>query len=406
MKKVKIIGMNIDDFQKMLEDRKNKITAQEARLIPTYKSEQNIASVFLASLPLIKEFQQNFLKQAGLQKGKLYVFTEIQLPLDIDNGKQKRPDGLILKITGGKIIDAALLEVKHHGNDLKKEQIESYIEVAKQYEIPKIITISNQFVNKPTESPLHIKTPKAVSLFHFSWSYILTLAHLLLFKADNIKDSDQINIMNEVVKYFEDPNSGVTGFTKMKTGWKNDIENIRRKIVNEITENIITSWQQETKDMALILSRKCGRLVSTKITKNNSLKLKSTLQMGKTDIVIEADLISNNVQMSIKVIPAQDVRIQTQVHKMEKQIKYVEDSDDLMIGACYKNYKGYEIKHLNDIDKFYADKKKEIKEFLFILNLNYTKQEFASEKRFVEKIEKMLLRFHELIIKNKLGGLK
>jgi hypothetical protein len=368
MKKVKIIGMNIDDFQKMLEDRKNKITAQEARLIPTYKSEQNIASVFLASLPLIKEFQQNFLKQAGLQKGKLYVFTEIQLPLDIDNGKQKRPDGLILKITGGKIIDAALLEVKHHGNDLKKEQIESYIEVAKQYEIPKIITISNQFVNKPTESPLHIKTPKAVSLFHFSWSYILTLAHLLLFKADNIKDSDQINIMNEVVKYFEDPNSGVTGFTKMKTGWKNDIENIRRKIVNEITENIITSWQQETKDMALILSRKCGRLVSTKITKNNSLKLKSTLQMGKTDIVIEADLISNNVQMSIKVIPAQDVRIQTQVHKMEKQIKYVEDSDDLMIGACYKNYKGYEIKHLNDIDKFYADKKKEIKEFLFILN--------------------------------------
>ncbi|MBT3169792.1 MAG: hypothetical protein HN334_08065 [Candidatus Cloacimonetes bacterium] len=398
--------MNIDDFQKMLEDRKNKITAQEARLIPTYKSEQNIASVFLASLPLIKEFQQNFLKQAGLQKGKLYVFTEIQLPLDIDNGKQKRPDGLILKITGGKIIDAALLEVKHHGNDLKKEQIESYIEVAKQYEIPKIITISNQFVNKPTESPLHIKTPKAVSLFHFSWSYILTLAHLLLFKADNIKDSDQINIMNEVVKYFEDPNSGVTGFTKMKTGWKNDIENIRRKIVNEITENIITSWQQETKDMALILSRKCGRLVSTKITKNNSLKLKSTLQMGKTDIVIEADLISNNVQMSIKVIPAQDVRIQTQVHKMEKQIKYVEDSDDLMIGACYKNYKGYEIKHLNDIDKFYADKKKEIKEFLFILNLNYTKQEFASEKRFVEKIEKMLLRFHELIIKNKLGGLK
>jgi hypothetical protein len=41
---------------------------------------------------------------------------------------------------------------------------------------------------------------------HFSWTYLLTKAHLLLFKNnDTIKDEDQIFIMRELLYYMENP---------------------------------------------------------------------------------------------------------------------------------------------------------------------------------------------------------
>ena len=98
---------------------------------------------------------------------------------------KKRIDGLILVVRGKKIIDAVIIEVKNKNNELNHQQISNYIEIAKEYKIPKVLTISNQFVNFPTQSPLTIKTPKYVSLYHFSWSYILTIAHILLIDNDN-----------------------------------------------------------------------------------------------------------------------------------------------------------------------------------------------------------------------------
>lgn len=68
-----------------------------------------------------------------------------------------------------------------------------------------MVTISNEFVSEPSESPLtNIKVPKAISLLHFSWTYLITKGQMLLFKNDNnIEDDDQVEIMKEVLHYFE-----------------------------------------------------------------------------------------------------------------------------------------------------------------------------------------------------------
>ena len=61
-----------------------------------------------------------------------------------------RVDGLLLIVKSGIIKDAAILEMKNGRDMLEKEQIERYQEAAKEYSIPKLITISNQFVSEPT----------------------------------------------------------------------------------------------------------------------------------------------------------------------------------------------------------------------------------------------------------------
>ncbi|MCF7902234.1 MAG: hypothetical protein K9M19_02300 [Candidatus Marinimicrobia bacterium] len=222
----KLKGMQIDEFLKLVEEKQN-FSVRPARLIPLIKpgDEMALTSIFLSALKLIKEFRDEIFKDVGLSRaGKVYVFTEISFK----ELKKEQPDGLIIVVVGGKIKDAALLEMKNKNSVLKEEQILSYLSVAKQYQISKLITVSNQFVSNPTQSPLNIKPPKAVSLYHLSWSYVLTKAHILLFRDQpSIEDKDQVEIMREVVKYFEHEKSGVTGFNMMKKGWRTITDKIR-----------------------------------------------------------------------------------------------------------------------------------------------------------------------------------
>jgi len=221
----KIVGMKKSDFDLLVSEKKD-IFLRPARLIPIYKpgDEMALTSIFLRSLCLIKEFKDLFFSEIKVSKsGKLYTYTEVALK----QYEGIRIDGLLLEVKSDIIKDAVIFEMKNKSNEIDKAQIEKYIQLAKDLHIPKLVTISNQFVSKPTQSPISIKTPKNISLYHFSWSYLLTIAHVLLFENEtNIADPDQIEIMKEVVAYLENSISGVCGFTKMKLGWKDVVDKI------------------------------------------------------------------------------------------------------------------------------------------------------------------------------------
>ena len=157
-----------------------------------------LVSIFLSALRLVKEFRNQIFKTIDLSRSNhILIYTEAEFVLF----DKKRIDGLILVIRANKIIDAVLNEVKNKNVDINKEQIQTYVNIAKAYGIPKLLTISNQFVSFPTQSPINIKTPKYVSTYHLSWSYLLTIAHILLTDNDNnIADPDQIELIREVVE--------------------------------------------------------------------------------------------------------------------------------------------------------------------------------------------------------------
>jgi hypothetical protein len=428
IKPTKLIGMSLDDFDALLSSGKE-LHLQPARLIPFYKpgDEMAITSIFLSALRLVNEFRDQVFRTINLSRSKyLRIYTEAEFVLF----ERKRVDGLILVIRGKKIIDALLLEVKNKSNELNVQQIQDYLGIAKAYGVPNLLTISNQFVSFPTQSPLNIRPPKNVSTYHLSWSFILTVAHILLAKNDNnIADEDQVEIMSEIVDYFESPNSGILGFTQMKPGWVELTQKANAgtslKITDPCVEETVSSWLQEERDMALILSRKLGLLVkSGKAKFKNDLSarvkhekkeligcscLKSSLQIdgAASSLDIKAFFDRKNVEMSATLSPPLDKKTRGQISWIGNQVKQSERKNpdlfklllpDLFIEITLKFVSAPIRLHFNELDTA-ADMigGREIKSFSIVL-LKYLGRKFESRKGVVQIFEDMLLNYYQGIL--------
>jgi hypothetical protein len=422
-----ILNMKKVDFDLFIKN--GDIQLREARLIPILKpgDEMALTSVFLSSIRLIKEFRKMILSTAKISSnGNIHVYTEIIFPENQDS----RIDGLLIVERGGKITDAAIFEMKNGNNDLDQAQIDKYIHLSKIFGIPNLITISNQFVSDPSQSPLIIRNQKHTALFHFSWSYLLTLAHILLFDNDtNIEDKDQVEIMQEVVHYLESPKSGVMGFNQMKPGWKEVVEKINSgtslKVSDTNVDETIQSWQQEEKDLALILSRKLGVIVNSGESKYKG-KLKARLDADKKKLVIENILTSNlrvkdaispieisgffkkrSVEMSVNLGAPQDKTVRGQLSWLIRQFQncekkseslYSKINSDIFVELSYKRRSKSDRFPAASLDSNYQEiKDKEIKEFKIILLKDFGKG-FSSRTKFVETIELMLVEFYRGII--------
>lgn len=424
----RIVGLKKTDFDLLVNEKKD-IFLRPARLIPVYKpgDEMALTSIFLRSLCLVKEFKDLFFSEIKVSKsGKLYTYTEVALK----QYEGIRIDGLLLEVKGDLIKDAIIFEMKNKNNGINKAQIEKYIQLAKDLHIPNIVTISNQFVSKPTQFPVSVKVPKNINLYHFSWSYLLTIAHVLLFENEtNITDPDQIEIMKEVVAYLENNISGVFGFTKMKPGWKDVVEKINSGSILKCSDNsvldTVTSWQQEERDMALILSRKLGLFVNTSSYKyKNNLQLRidddikslinnkelvSNLKISGavSDIQIKALFEKRTIEMSVRVNVPLDKTLRGQIGWLKRQLdkcqrkneeKFNEISSDIMIDINIKHAKGLYRIPLKSLEKIYLElKDKEVKEFGIVLVKDFGKG-FSSSMKFVEIIETMLLDYYKVIV--------
>ena len=313
-----LVGLKKEDFDNYVKD--GQIKLQNARLIPALKTgdEMALTSILLSSLRLVKEFRDNLFKDLKLSRsGKFYFFSEVSFP-DIENS---RIDGLILIVKSGVIKEAAFLEMKNKNNGVDADQIIKYIDLSKKLGVKTLATISNEFVSDPSHSPIDIRVPKSISMFHFSWTYIITQAQLLLFKNEtNIEDEDQVEIMKEVLSYMENPVSGISGYTKMKQGWKELSDKIRAQVPLKSSDKFISdaviSWHEEEKDMALLLSRKLGVLVKSspkskdsikndikKICKENCINGSLSIKNSVSDIKITCEFERRSVIMSNKIIP-------------------------------------------------------------------------------------------------------
>ena len=421
----KIVWLEKEQFDLFVQEWQ--IQIQEPRLIPTLKTgdEMALTSIFLSWLRLVKEYKNTIFKDFKLTRaGSVYYYTEAFF-LDID--KNVRIDWLIIIVIKWIITDAIFLEMKNKNNPIEEKQIEKYLQVSKKLWISKLITISNQFVPDSSHSPINLRVPKNILLLHFSWTYLLTRAHLLLFKNnDTIKDEDQIFIMRELLYYMENPVSGVLWYTQMKPWWKELAESVRAKKSlksnDKYIQDSILSWYEEEKDIALIMSRKLGVLVKsssktkeslkkdvTFFIKNNYIKGLLNIKNSVSDIKIISDFERRNVSMSVKILPPLDKwtvaritwiwkQLEKCEWKNEKLFKYVKK--DIWIEANIK-YAQENIKiNLLNLDKLdELTKWKEINEFKIVFIKDFWRH-FSSNKKFVEIIEKMVLDYYESIVQH------
>lgn len=419
----KIINLSIDEFYEL--HQLGQIQYQEARLIPLLKTgdEGALTSIFLSSLKLVKEFKDDIFKEIKLSRiGYSLYLTEVIFH-DID--KTSRIDGLILVISKNTIKDAVVFEMKNKNNSLDKEQINRYIGLSKKIGIDKMVTISNEFVSDSSQSPVQIKPPKNFSLYHFSWTYLMTKGQLLLFKNDqNIEDEDQVEIMKEVLHYLEAPASGVTGYHSMKPGWKTTIEKIGNRIPLRLTDpellEAVESWHEEEKDMALLLSRKLGVLVKSTNRDKDSIKSSSkhlinegylsgnlSIKNSVSDIKIGLDFEIKSVSMSVKVSPPMDKGTKARITWLYKQLDAAKRKNptvferiekDLIIEANVKHARQHTKVSWQELDTLFEEVNgKEIQAFN-IVYVNKFGKAFSSNKKFIVTIENMILEYYAGIV--------
>ncbi len=239
------------------------LSGEVARLIPVIadsSKEQRATSVLLATLTAIPQFAQSVFSSVGEKVGTRTVvdtYTEVVLNTH-DSSVKERPDGLV-RLRTGKNVWTALVEAKIGSTGLSKEQVERYLRLARDNEIDSLITISNQFATLPDHHPLSVKKvlTRKTSLFHWSWTYILTEA-ILLQENKVLIDPDQAFILREFIRFFSHDSAGVVGFDQMPADWKVVIDTLRsggslKRSKNEVAA-IIAAWHQELRDIALGLS--------------------------------------------------------------------------------------------------------------------------------------------------------
>lgn len=250
---------------------------QVARLIPTWginsdaEAEMRAASATLAVISIVREFSSALLTPLGASSArKALVESFVEVSFKLPDGTVVRPDGLI-RVTFGKNIFTALVEVKTAQNLLQADQVNAYWEVARQYGFNAVITISNEIAagNQHPTAGLKVRANSKVQVHHFSWSRLLATA-VMCKTHQGIADTEQAWILGELIRYLESGASGAVAFSDMGPNWvavrDGAKESTLRKNSDEVRD-IAQRWDQLLQFAAMRLGSEIGADVQQVIAK-------------------------------------------------------------------------------------------------------------------------------------------
>jgi hypothetical protein len=193
-----------------------------ARLIPTSgingaeEQERRATSALLAVMSAVREFGRALTQPLGAPAGSVQTFIEV--PFKLADGTFF-PDGLI-RVVRGQRQWTALVEVKTGSNELQAEQLECYLDIAREQGFDALITISNEIPPVPGLHPTRVdkRKLKKVALHHLPWSEVLTIA-VMQKEYRGVVDADQAWVLGELIRYLEHPRSGALEFNDMGSSW-------------------------------------------------------------------------------------------------------------------------------------------------------------------------------------------
>ena len=183
----------------------------EARLIPTSgingveEQERRATSALLAVLGAVREYGGALLKPLGAPAGRIECYIEVPFVL---GDKKLYPDGLV-RVSRGTKSWTALVEVKTGPNELATEQLENYLDIAREQGFDAVITISNEIPAVAGQHPTKVDKRKLrkVALHPMSWSQVLAEA-VMQKEFRGVADPDQAWILGELIRYLEHERSG------------------------------------------------------------------------------------------------------------------------------------------------------------------------------------------------------
>ena len=402
--------------------------ASRARLIPTVadsKKEERLVSILLATLSETRPFAERVLNCAVRVRktSKLSTYTEVEFPASDKHGKE-RPDGILVLSTRNSRW-TALLEAKTDNAKIDETQMLGYAEIAREYGIDAVITLSNQLVSLPTHIPYSIpnKFKKSCRFFHLSWISVRTQASLVL-KDDDELNREQAYILEEMVRFFEHPQSGIKRFDQMNEEWKPLVHGIREGQQYARTspqiQNTVASWHQEERDICLILNRRVGKHIEIRLPLKHqndpdlrlrkdsdllasSQELHSSFRIpnAASDLDVAVNLQRRTISCSMKLdAPGDKKRTDAKLRWLTRQLKNI-DGDDVIIRAFWHRGRKptqAKLSEIRDNPKCLENERvaTTLKKFEIILVRDLVGR-FSRRRIFIEDLEKLVPEFYERI---------
>ncbi|USQ78398.1 hypothetical protein NF556_12160 [Ornithinimicrobium faecis] len=363
----------------------------EARLIPTSgisgaeEQEQRATSALLAVLGAVREFGQGLLKPLGAPSGLIETFVEV--PFDLA-GRRIFPDGLI-RVTRGKREWVSLVEVKTGRNNLNGEQLENYLDVAKEQGFDALITISNEIPPAVGVHPTKVDKRKLrkVAIHHWSWTFVLSTA-VVQKEHRGVSDPEQAWILGELIRYLEHPRSGAMELEDMGSSWvpvRQAVTSGTLRSGDVGAADVVARWDALLRYVGLRLGRELGtdvtQVLSRKEVAEPQLRVQALVESlasqgqlfgalkvpdAVAPIHITADLRAGQVSCHVDVEAPREGRPTTRVNWLIRQLKNA--PADARLEAFVLNGRGPGVTELlgkvrDDPSLLVQDPKREIKSF-------------------------------------------
>ena len=331
-----------------------------ARLIPTVglrseeEKERRATSCLLAVMHAVPEFAHALLKELGAPKStQVEAFAEVRFKDGA--GKTIIPDGAISCERAGRRW-TCLVEVKTGRSALRSEQVNSYLDVARENGFDGVLTISNQITADSSEAPVAVDRRKLrrTSLWHFSWWRIITEA-IVQSRYRGVSDPDQAWILGELIAYFDSEASGTGGFEDMGERWvavRKAAHDGTLRAGDSDAREVAERWEEFSQYLSLGLSQDLGRSVTLprprKQTREARLEaltrmlagegvLKTTLRIPDAVGALEVccDLRARQTLTNVEIKAPAEGRAKSRINWLLRQLKDAPEA--LRIEASYPN---------------------------------------------------------------------
>lgn len=322
----------------------------EARLIPTSgingadEQERRATSALLAVMSVVSDFGRTLVKPFGAPAGSLQTYVEVPF---VVGDKKLFPDGLI-RVARGQKSWTALVEVKTGENVLVAEQLENYLDIARDEGYDAVLTISNEIPPVAGQHPTAVDKRKLrkVALHHLSWTHILSEA-VMQKEFRGVADPDQAWILGELIRYLEHPRSGAMEFSDMGETWVATREAVRTgtlRASDKGIKEVAARFDALLRFACLSLGRKLGTEVTpvlsrkeladpvtrtqalvTELARDALLSGAIRIPATVSNVVVTADLRAGTVTCHIDVDAPREGRPTTRVNWLLRQLKGAPD---------------------------------------------------------------------------------
>ncbi|MFS0700318.1 TerD family protein [Cellulomonas sp. 179-A 4D5 NHS] len=258
------------------------------------EQEKRTTSALLSTAMGVPAFARSLTARFGAPAGSVETYLEVQFRL---GEATVIPDGVI-RVSRGSRLWTGLLEVKTGSGQLSREQVEHYLDVARQEGYDALITLSNEIAPQAGEHPVTVDRRKLrkTALLHLSWAEVLHEAKVTLHHR-GVADPLQAWILQELIRYLEHPRSGAASFDDMGPSWVPVRESVHAGTLRPTDRKVpavADSWTRLVRQLCLRLSSDLGVTVThalpRRLATDSAARIQAIVAQLSAEGVLEAVL--------------------------------------------------------------------------------------------------------------------